>query len=106
MSEGDALRFDVKDKTGVLSDCQVTMLYSEGSCVKFDLIEKGVVSCKIKSTQNDSNVMVVFDGDGKYVETDYFKNLTVQSSNLSRKLQDRAHGRKRDGFFGSKSRRF
>lgn len=83
VSEGDALRFDVKDKTGVLSDCQVTMLYSEGSCVKFDLIEKGVVLCKIKSTQNDSNVMVVFDGDGKYVETDYFKNLTVQSSNLS-----------------------
>ncbi len=83
VSQGDKLRFTAKDKTGVFADCTEDATYDEGAFVKFKVTEKGVISCAMKNTQNDSNVMIVFDGSGKYVETVRFNKLKASSSHLA-----------------------
>ena len=83
VSQGDKLRFTAKDKTGVFADCTEEATYSEGAFVKFKVTEKGVISCVMKNSQNESNVMAVFDGSGKYVETVRFNRLKASSSHLT-----------------------
>ncbi len=84
VSEGDTLKFTFADAGGVYDEAQQTLTFNEGTFYfAVTLTEKGKISCKIKTTPNSGNVMLLFDENGKFVDTYRFRNLTLETDHLN-----------------------
>ena len=84
VSQGDTLKFTFADASGVYDEAQQTLTFNEGTFYfAVTMTEKGKLSCKIKTTPNSGNVMLLFDENGKFVDTYRFRNLTLETDHLN-----------------------
>ena len=80
---GDVLQFEARDTSGVYGDAQATVAYSENNeGISLTMVERGVISASLKNTMNESNMMLLFDGAGKYLATYPVRGLSVTTGNL------------------------
>ena len=82
VSDGDALELNVKDKNGIFADFTTFFDYSSEESIYMSMVEKGKLSVDINKSNNKSNIMMLFDENGKYLETYYISRSSCKTNNL------------------------